>query len=86
MNDEQLVNLGNQAETLLNTEAFTTTISGLVDSTIQAFLGSSPDERAVRNKAYDHYRALSDIVATLKQQVEVRDNIDSKTEETTEEE
>tara|TARA_B110000977_G_scaffold187578_1_gene254856 strand:+ start:1496 stop:1762 length:267 start_codon:yes stop_codon:yes gene_type:complete len=88
MNEEQLTILGNDAEALLNTEAFTKTMNTMVDATVQAFLGSAPDEADKRTEAYGHYRALVDIVNTLRQQVEVRDQIDAKLneEETTEEE
>lgn len=85
MSDEEtLVNFGDEAEALLGTEAFTRTVNTLVDSTIQAFLASAPDEASKREEAYNHYRALSDVVNTLRQQVEVRDQINQK--ETTEEE
>ena len=88
MNEEQLTLLGNDAEALLNSEAFTKTMNTMVDATVQAFLGSAPDEADKRTEAYGHYRALVDIVNTLRQQVEVRDQIDAKLneEETTEEE
>jgi hypothetical protein len=88
MNEEQLTLLGNDAEALLNTEAFTRTLNTMVDATVQAFLGSAPDEADKRTEAYGHYRALVDIINTLRQQVEVRDQIDAKLneEETTEEE
>ena len=86
MNEEQLATLGTDAETLLNTEVFTRTINSLVDATMQVFLGSAPDEEAKREKAYSHYNALVDIVNTLKQQVEVRDQIDAKVNEVTTEE
>ena len=61
MNDEQLVNLGTDAETLLNTEAFTKTVNMMVDSTVQAFLSSAPDEEDKRTEAYGHYRAIVDL-------------------------
>jgi|TARA_B110000908_G_scaffold151785_1_gene186841 hypothetical protein len=87
MNEEQLTLLGNDAEALLNTEAFTKTLNTMVDATVQAFLGSAPDEADKRTEAHAHYRALVDIVNTLRQQVEVRDQIDAKVnEEVTEEE
>lgn len=89
MNEEQLVALGTDAEALLATEAFTKTMNIMVDATVQAFLGSTPDEESKRTEAHAHYRALVDIVNTLRQQVEVRDQINAKnseTEVTTEEE
>ena len=89
MNEEQLVALGTDAEALLATEAFTKTMNTMVDVTVQTFLGSAPDEESKRTEAHAHYRALVDIVNTLRQQVEVRDQINAKnseTEVTTEEE
>jgi len=78
MTEEQLANLGTDAETLLNTETFNRTVNTLVDASIQEFLSSKPEDEDQRRKAYHHYQALVDIVSTLKQQVEVRDQIDSK--------
>mgnify|MGYP000878439086 CR=1 FL=1 len=83
MNEEQLAQLGVDAEVLLNTEAFNRTINILVDSSVQEFLSSAPDEEDKRVNAYNHYKALVDIVNTLRQQVEVRDQIDSKQDEAT---
>ena len=78
MNEEELVALGTDAEALLATEAFTRTMNIMVDSTVQTFLASEPDEESKRTEAYGHYRALVDIVNTLRQQVEVRDQINAK--------
>ena len=86
MTEEELTLLGNDAEALLNTEAFTRTMNTMVDATVQAFLGSAPDEADKRTEAYGHYRALVDIINTLRQQVEVRDQIDAKVNETNDEE
>ena len=78
MNEEELVALGTDAEALLATEAFTRTINTMVDIDVQAFLASAPDEESKRTEAHGHYRALADIVNTLRQQVEVRDQINTK--------
>ena len=86
MNEEQLVQLGVDAEVLLNTEAFNRTINSLVDASVQEFLSSAPDEEDKRVNAYYHYRALVDIVNTLRQQAVVRDQINSKQDEPTTEE
>tara|TARA_R100000951_G_scaffold43555_1_gene36828 strand:- start:97 stop:378 length:282 start_codon:yes stop_codon:yes gene_type:complete len=86
MTEEELTVLGNDAETLLATESFTRTINLMVDSTVQSFLASAPDEADKRTEAYAHYRAVVDIVNTLRQQVEVRDQIDAKVNETNDEE
>jgi|TARA_B110000240_G_scaffold186230_1_gene222583 cytidylate kinase len=86
MTEEQLAQLGIDAEVLLNTEAFNRTINVLVDASVQEFLGTASAEADKREVAYSHYKALADIVNTLKQQVEVRDQIDSKQQEETIEE
>ena len=84
MNEEELVALGTDAEALLATEAFTRTINTMGHIDVQAFLASAPDEESKRTEAHGHYRALADIVNTLRQQVEVRDQINTKnTAETT---
>lgn len=86
MNEEELTLLGNDAEALLSTESFTRIMNVMVDSTVQSFLASGPDESDKRNQAYGHYRALVDIMNTLRQQVEVRDQIDAKVNEPNDEE
>ena len=76
--EEQLVRMGEAAEVLLDTEAFSSTINQLVDASFQNFTNSSPDESMKREAAYHHYRALVDIVSTLRQRVSVKDEIVSK--------
>lgn len=82
MNEEQLVNLGCDAETLLNTEAFNRVVNSLVDACVNTFLTTTAEEDTKRTQAYNHYKALNDIVSTLRQQVEVRDQINTKITET----
>ena len=72
---ETLVRLGEEAEVLLDTEAFSTTINQLVDASFQSFTNSAPLETSKREQAYQHYRALVDIVSTLRQRVAVKDEI-----------
>ena len=73
--EEQLVVAGDEAEVLLQAPAFTSVINDLVDQAFQAFVNTGPDEAAQREQAYSHYRALVDVVNTLKQRVQVRDSI-----------
>ena len=75
---ETLVRLGEEAELLLDSEAFSGTINQLVDASFQMFANSSPEEAAKRDAAYHHYRALVDIVSTLRQRVSVKDEIINK--------
>ena len=76
--EEQLINMGNSAEALLNTEVFTQTVNTMVDGSFQAFCNSTPEETAVRERTYNHYRALVDIVSTLQQRVAIKDEIVAK--------
>ena len=76
--EENLINLGNDAEQLLNMEVFNKTINRMVEGCFQAFVNTKPDETNARDKSYDHYRALVDIVNTLRQDVQVRDEILAK--------
>lgn len=76
--EEQLVRMGEEAEVLLNTEAFSSTVNQLVDASFQNFTNSAPAESEKREQAYQHYRALVDIVSTLRQRVSVKDEIVSK--------
>lgn len=72
---ERLISLGNNAEELLSNTVFTKTINDLVGNTYNAFVNSKPDEAENRERTYNHYRALVDVVNTLNQQVAVRDQI-----------
>ena len=78
MNQEELIALGEGAEQLLSSEAFTVTVNSLVDASFQTFTNSKPGELENREQAYHHYRALVDIVNTLQQRVTVKDEIVAK--------
>ena len=76
--EEQLVRMGEAAEVLLDADAFSSTVNSLVDASFQNFTNSTPDENEKREAAYHHYRALVDIVSTLRQRVQVKDEIVSR--------
>ena len=76
--EEQLVLQGEAAEVLLNSDAFSSTVNSLVDASFQNFTNSTPEENEKREAAYHHYRALVDIVSTLRQRVQVKDEIVAK--------
>ncbi len=76
--EEQLVQAGDDAETLLSADAFDRVINSLVESTFQTFVNSKPEDGDQRERTFSHYRALVDVVNTLKQQVSVRDEIIAK--------
>ena len=73
--EEQLVTAGDEAEALLGASAFTSVINELVEQTFQTFVNTAPEDREKREQTYNHYRALVDVVNTLKQRVEVRNSI-----------
>ena len=76
--EEQLCRLGDEADVLLKTDAFNATVNQLVDASFQAFVNSKPEDNEGRERSYNHYRALVDIVSTLQQRVSVRDEIQAK--------
>ena len=76
--EEQLVQQGEAAEMLLDSDAFSSTINQLADASFQTFSNTAPLETEKRETAYHHYRALVDIVSTLRQRVQVKDEIVNK--------
>ena len=73
--EEQLVVAGDEARTILDSTAFNSVINELVERTFQSFVNTQPGDQDKREDAYSHYRALVDVVDTLKQRVQVRDSI-----------
>jgi|TARA_B110000238_G_scaffold176239_1_gene197183 hypothetical protein len=73
--EEQLVVAGDEADVLLKGTAFTSVINELVERAFQTFVNTAPEDKEKREYAYSHYRALVDVVDTLKQRVQVRDSI-----------
>jgi hypothetical protein len=78
--DDAMVEQGNDAETLLNSDAFNRTVNSIVDATFQTFVNSQYPEKEKRDTSHAHYRALVDLVSTLKERVSVRDEIMAKIE------
>ena len=74
-NELQMIKVGEDAEVLLGSETFNTTINSLVDAAFQNFVNSKPEQKEVRELSYNHYRALVEIVSTLQQRVAVKDQI-----------
>ena len=77
-NQQDLITAGDDAEAVLNAPAFTKTVNSLIDQSIQVFLNSKTGDSAERENSYRHYQALADIVATLQQQVAVRNQINEE--------
>ena len=73
--EEQLVMAGDEAGALLSGSAFNSVINELVERAFQTFVNTEPADKDKREYAYNHYRALVDVVDTLKQRVQVRDSI-----------
>ena len=73
--EEQLVMAGDEAEVLLQSPAFTSVIDETVETAFQTFVNTEPDKSDERELVYTHYRAIVDVVNTLKQRVLVRDSI-----------
>lgn len=73
--EEQLVMAGDEAEAVLSAPAFTSVVDSIVETSFSTFVNSQPEDSAKRETAYHHYRAIADVVNTLKQRVEVRNSI-----------
>ena len=80
-----LVKQGEDASFLLNNDIFNNTINSLVDAAFQAFVNSKPEETTAREQSYHHYRALVDIVNTLRQRVAVKEQIEAKADDNNQE-
>jgi hypothetical protein len=73
--EEQLVMAGDEAGAVLSGSAINSVINELVERAFQTFVNTEPADKDKREYAYNHYRALVDVVDTLKQRVQVRDSI-----------
>ena len=78
---DELIKIGDDCETLLKSEPFTRVINGLTEGAFQRFVNSKPEDKEERDHTYYHYRALVDVVNTLRQRVSVRDEIIAKEQE-----
>ena len=85
MTEEELIQHGEDAEVLLKSPAFNNVVNKLVEQTFQNFVNSKPEENKERSIIYYHYRALVDVVNTLKQQVAIRDEVLAKRDNSEEE-
>lgn len=78
--EDNLVAQGNEAEELLNNNAFNNVVNSLVEENFQGFVNTKPEEKDQREQSYFHYRGLVGVVHTLKQRVAIRDEIIAKRE------
>ena len=84
--EEMLIQQGEAADNLLKSDSFNNVVNSLVEATFQSFVNSKPEDKEGREKTYSHYRALVDIVNTLQQRVTVKDEIETKHNNSEEEE
>lgn len=73
--EQNLMQMGDEADELLRNTTFNKTVNALVEGTFQGFVNSKPEDSDARERNYNHYRALVDIVNTLQQRVNVRNQI-----------
>jgi hypothetical protein len=81
MSTDELLQRGNAAQLLLDSDAFRQVSKDLMDYYISSIVQSSPDDEKGRNAAYFCARALQDLHAVLGQWVAVRDQVITNTEE-----
>ncbi|MBK3774762.1 hypothetical protein GAY31_11405 [Azospirillum brasilense] len=74
-NDQQIIQQGIDAETLLNNSTFVAVMNVLSQQHIAAVFGSKPNEQETREWHYSQARALDSIVATLNQWVAAKDQL-----------
>ena len=84
--EEMLIQQGEAADNLLKSDSFNNVVNSLVEATFQSFVNSNVEDTAGREKTYNHYRALVDIVNTLRQRVTVKDEIEAKQNDNSKEE
>lgn len=73
--DETLIKMGDDAEAMLNQETFITIINSLVEQSFGQFVNTKPEATDERERIYNQYRGLTDIMATLNQRVQVRNQM-----------
>ena len=78
---EELIQYGEDCELALKSESFNRVVNSIVEQSFQKFVNSLPEQKEAREYAYLHYRALVDVVNTLKQQVAVKEEIIAKSQE-----
>ncbi len=75
MEEQEIIEQGTQAETLLSNDAFTKTVRGLLDQHVSVFFSTEPLQVDERNVSYYSARALNDVINTLNQQVMMKEQI-----------
>ena len=80
MSDSEMIDFGHDCEKLLTDQSFIKVFNLMIDQSIQSIVSTEPADKDGRERGYYHYRALADLISTLKQQVAVRDEILSRDE------
>lgn len=75
MSDIEMIDFGRDCENLLQDQAFIKVFNLLIDQSLQSIVSTEPADKEGRERGYYHYRALADLISTLKQQVAVKDEI-----------
>lgn len=75
-NEKTLVELGIQAEHLLNNDTFIKAINTLSEQITNTLLSTKPEEQTSRERLYMMHVALNEIVGVLKSRVQAKDNIE----------
>jgi hypothetical protein len=75
MEDQQIIEQGTHAETLLGSDAFTKTVNSLLDQYVSLFFSTDPLQKDEREIAYHSSRAMQEIVNTLNQKVMMKNQI-----------
>lgn len=78
MNEQELIQAGEDAEALLRSQPFNRVVNSMVEQSFQTFVNTKPEDSKARNIAYYHYRGIVDVVNTLKQHVQIREEILAK--------
>jgi len=73
--DEKLVALGMDAEALLTSGAFNNVANTLSEQSFQTFVNTDLSDVEKRERLYNAYRGIVEVIATLRQWVAVRDGI-----------
>ena len=73
--DETLIKMGDDAEAMLNQATFITIINSLVEQSFGQFVNTKPEATDERERIYNQYRGLTDIMGTLNQRVQVRNQM-----------
>lgn len=83
-NDQLLIERGIAATEILENQAFGAVVNDLLNYYAQSSMNSQPNQSELREAAYYQFRALNDVVNTLRQWAIMKDTLLSNTEETNE--